>query len=744
MKNIILIIFAACSINLSFATDRLVIHRMSQEIVFDGKPDEPVWNTLTPLPFTMHSPVFGKEPSEKTEVFLGYNDEFIFIGARLFDSQPEKIMSSSKKRDEMSGGNDWFQVIFDSFNDKENGLGFATTPAGLRTDYAVFKDGISQLPEFPFNIDWNSFWDIKTTRDEKGWYVEIRIPVSSLRFKETDGKVVMGLICFRQVAHSNETYIYPAIPPNWGMFSVLRISQATEVEFEGLHSKKPFYISPFVIGGTQQQNLLNDAETEYYEDKSPKLSAGLDLKYGITNNLTLDVTLNTDFAQVEADDQQINLTRFDLFFPEKRSFFQERSSIFAFDFEQGNSLFYSRRIGLSENEPVPLYGGVRLTGMMKKWDVGLLDMQTREFVSDTDSSHNLPGENFGILRMRRNVLNKNSYVGGIVSSRIGTDGTYNVSYGADAIIKLFGDDYLNIKIAQVVTDSAHEKILSADPTAFYLNWKRFRNAGLGYNFTYGRFGKDYEPGTGFQMRTDYSLYQGSINYGWLGGEQSKLQSDLFEVNLSNFRSNETGKTESTMLNAGYVFFAKSGMFSYQGITYQYESVTDSFEFSDDANMPPGTYSFAMLESHSQTPENSRFYVGMDLFAGSFFDGNRFSIMLSPTWNMSASVQIKTEYEYNRLRFSKRNQHFNGHVARIRALWMLSTKLSFSSFIQYNNTDNYGGANVRFRYNPREGVDFYVVYNEGRNTYLNRELPRLPSLSDRTLLIKFTYTFLARK
>jgi hypothetical protein len=538
-------------------------------------------------------------------------------------------------------------------------------------------------------------------------------------------------------------YIFPEIPPNWGPFSTMRVSQAREVVFEGIHTKKPFYIAPYIIGGFSHQNILNNAETAYTGERSPELNAGLDIKYGLTNNLTLDVTVNTDFAQVEADDQQINLTRFDLFFPEKRSFFQERSSIFTFDFEQGNSLFYSRRIGLSEDEPVALYGGVRLTGMIDKWDIGLLDMQTHRFVSTKDSTHDMPSENFGILRMRRNVFNKNSYIGGVATSRIGEDGSYNVDYGADAIIKVFGNDYLNFKIAQVITDSS-QQVMSLNPTAIYLNWKRFNSSGLGYNFTYGRFGKNFEPGIGFQMRENYSLYNGGLSYGWVRGERSLLQSDIFEINATGYVSNETGKTESTVINAGYFYITKSNSFSYQGLLYQYENVTDSFELSDNANVPPGIYRFVMFEGHSQTPETNPFFVGMDLFAGSFFDGSRFSVRFMPTWNMNSSVQLKTEYEYNHVGFDKREQKFDGHVMRFRVLWMISTAFSVSSFLQYTNAENYGGANIRFRYNPREGVDFYIVYNEGRNTFLNRELPRLPSLSDRTLLAKFTYTFSARK
>jgi hypothetical protein len=692
----------------------------------------------------MHAPVFGKEPSEKSQVRIAYDNAYIYVSASMFDREADKIMATSKKRDEKSAGNDWFCVIFDSFNDKENGLAFATTPAGLRCDYTIFKDGIVQLPEMPFNYDWNTHWDVKTTLDEQGWYVELRIPVSSMRFKEENGNAVMGLTCFRQIAHKNEIDVFPAIPPNWGMFSIFRPSQAREVVFNGIHARMPFYIAPFVSGGYQQKNTLNEAETAYDYKESPELNAGLDVKYGLTNNLTLDVTVNTDFAQVEADDEQINLTRFSLFFPEKRSFFQERSSIFSFDFDEGNTMFYSRNIGLSEGEIVPLYGGVRVTGMAGKWDLGLLDMQTREFDSDVDAENDLPSENFGILRMRRNILNQNSYLGGMAVSRIGTDGSYNVAYGADATIRMFGDEYLNVKLAQVVDDSAVNKMGSLNPTQLYFNWKRFTNKGLGYNFTYTRTGSDFVPEAGFQMRSDYSLASGSVNYGWIRKEAAAINNDAIVMNARNFHSNEFDRTESTIIDGGYFAVYKSGFIYYAGFSHQYEYVTDTFSFSEDADVLPETYRFSMLELHGQTPDTKKFYVGWDAFAGSFYDGNRISVNLTPFWNVNSSLQLSGQYGYFRLRFNERNQKFNGHLAQIRALLMFSTRLSLSSFVQINNADHKLVVNMRLRYNPREGNDFYIVYNEGRNSKLDREVPELPSMSERTILVKYTYTFSARK
>ncbi|MFB0518306.1 MAG: DUF5916 domain-containing protein, partial [Acidobacteriota bacterium] len=325
--------------------EQLIMPRIKGPVTLDGLSNEPAWEGIEPLPVVMHRPNFGNEPSERTEILVAYDDDFLYVAGRLFDSEPTKIQSNSKERDSGDPSSEWFGIIIDSFNDNENALEFLTTPAGLRCDVAVFNDAQG---ENPVNISWNTFWDVETVRNDEGWFAEFRIPFSSLRFQDINGRVVMSIISWRYIARKAEWVIFPAIPPNWGFYSILKPSQAQEVVFEGLYRRKPLYIAPYLLGGFGQSFELNEGETGYQRVENLAHEVGLDVKYGLTSNLTLDVTLNTDFAQVEADDQQINLTRFSLFFPEKRLFFQERSSNFDFNFETGepNRLFYSRRIGI--------------------------------------------------------------------------------------------------------------------------------------------------------------------------------------------------------------------------------------------------------------------------------------------------------------------------------------------------------------------------------------------------------------
>jgi hypothetical protein len=725
------------------AQEQVSIDRIDGELKFDGIVDDECWKNIQPLSMLMHTPTFGNATSEKSEVMICYDNTYLYIGARLYDSYASKMLISSKKRDESEVASEELMLIFDSFNDKENALGFSTTPTGLRSDFTISKDamGMGGDPrQGPFNMSWNTFWDVKTTKNEWGWFAEMRIPFSSMRFKENDGKIVMGFICIRKLAHKNEVDVFPAIPPNWGESSAYRPSKAQEITFDGLKSKKPFYIAPYVIGGYQKDYTLNNAVNSYDLKNSTKLNAGLDIKYGLTNNLTMDLTINTDFAQVEADDEQINLTRFSLFFPEKRTFFQERSSVFTFDFEPGSSLFYSRRIGLNEGEQVPIYGGARVTGMIGKWDIGFLDMQTHSVNQGEGDINALTSENFGILRLRRQVINENSYVGGILTSRVGTYGSYNNAYGMDGIFKISDNDYFNIKLAQVLDKSSPNKILSLDPSEIFLSWDRFTQKGLNYNFTYARSGKDFNPGVGFFARNNYTHYYGGFGYGWIPGEASLLQSHQIGINAITYFDNANNSAQSIQTGIMYDLSFKSGYSGMLSISHLFENVVDTFSFSKDSYVPAGKYGFNQLETHLNSPRTNKLVLGADVFAGSFYDGSRFTIGTEPSWNVGSSLQLGLKYEHNFLIFKNRNQSFSGDVAGFKALVMINTKLSLSTFIQYNSAENTVMTNFRFRYNPHEGNDFYIVFNEGRNTYRDIENPRLPLYNNRSILLKYTYTF----
>lgn len=718
------------------AQESLKIDRILGKIDFDGYPIEETWNAATIFPMVVSTPNFGTEPSEKSEVMLGYDQEYLWIGARLFSKDASNITSTSKKRDEESRNSDSFGIILDTYDDNENALAFFTMPSGSRIDFTVSNDGEGGggPGRGSINRSWNTFWDVKTTRDEQGWYVEMRIPFSSLRFQNDDGKIRMGMILNRRISYMNETDTYPIIDPKYGFSASLKPSLAQTIEFENIEPHKPIYISPYIIGGFSSNWNLNEEETQYYKENKPKIDAGLDVKYSLTSNLTLDLTANTDFAQVEADDQQVNLTRYSLFFPEKRLFFQERSGVFNFSLGgRSDNLFYSRRIGIVDDKQVRIYGGARMTGRVNKWDVGILDMQTESF-SET------PSENFGVARIRRQVINPNSYVGGILTSRIGTDGSYNMAYGLDGIFRLFGDDYLDVRVAQTYETGAANKLFSADPTFAGITWERRTDEGFAYDLSYTYTGEQMNPGMGFMRRNDIQGMGSRLQYGWFPDENSKFFNYrvMFQVNRYNRVSD--GELESMEISPGWLFITKQGFGSFLEFRYRKEGVMEDFDLSDEVLITAGEYAFMDFQGRIFTPQSKPVSSMIRIEVGEFYDGNIISVEASPILNLSASIQLSGSYEFNAINFPDRDQSLRSHIARANILYMFSTKLSVSTFIQFNNANDVFIGNFRLRYNPREGNDFYLVFNEYRGFLEPDTDPEKPPYYNRAVLLKYTHTF----
>ena len=713
--------------------ERRVIGKMTSAIVFDGKPDEAAWELLEPLPMITHMPVFGNPPPEKSVIRMGYNDQYVYVSGLLYVTDPSFIQAIGKKRDTETMSSDFFMISFDSYNDKENSLVFGTNPLGLRLDATVSKDGTMSMDQMPVNMDWNTFWEVKASYDDKGWYFEMQIPISSLRFQDIDGQTVMGISVFRWLPAKNEGYIFPAITNEWGPTSHMKPSLYEEVVFKDLSPKKPLHIAPYLLTAYEQNYELNDAETAYEYSGDFKFEPGLDIKYGINPNTVLDLTVNTDFAQVEADDQQFNTSRFSLFFPEKRKFFLERSSIFDFSLGGQNNLFYSRQIGLYEGNPVRIWGGARLNSRIKDWDIGLLDLQTA-------SLEELPSENFGVFRVKRRTFNEYSYLGGMLTSRLGVDGSYNIGYGLDGVVRVFGDDYLTIRFAQTLNDSAENNPLSLDPTSFTINWERRKQEGLSYSAGFTYSGTDFEPGIGFEMIDDIMATAPSLRYTWISPESSWLQSH--NIRLFNYAFFKIPDNSLLIynLNPTWTFSSKNSWMGSIGPVYRIDQLEEDFELTDSVFVPAGRYKYLSSELMLMTPGTSSFYTILMFEGGGYFDGYKLTPSFQPIWNIGASVELGGMYQLDLIRFPDRDQSLNNHIAGIRALYMFSTKLSFSAFVQYNSAINKVLSNIRFRYNPKEGTDLFVVFNEGRNTWLDREVPKLPVYDARNITLKFTYTF----
>lgn len=725
LANLPCLLFAAATIA---ATEPFIPVKIDQGPVLDGILDEAFWNAEARLPIVQHRPVTGAEPTEKTEIMLVYDEQYLYLGGRLHDSEPGSIQSPSRKRDELGLNNDFFGIIIDSFNDKENALAFFTTPAALRLDFTVFNDAVG---EFPINESWNTFWDVAVKRNEQGWFVEMRIPVASLRFQEEGGVAKMGVIAWRWIARKNESAAFPAVPFNWGFWSMFKPSQAQVLEFRGLKQKAPVYLAPYALAGLEFDNELNEGETAYEWHTNRKLEAGLDLKYNLTSNLTMDLTVNTDFAQVEIDDQQVNLDRFSLFFPEKRLFFQERSSVF--DVGAGNNrLFYSRRIGLNQDgEQVRILGGARLIGRVGNYDLGFINMQTA-----AQGAAN--SENMGVLRLRRRVFNPYSYLGAMMTNRTDFKGNFNTVAGLDGIFRIKTNDFLKVRYAQSFENGLGNRPFDLGQTRFNINWENVSVQGLSYNFAIGYHGLDYNPGLGFETRTDMVESWYDLKYGWNAPEEAKLlrHQATFENNYY-FNLLHNGR-ESTRNSLRWEFEYKNGWLFGVNTFYRTERVFESFEIGDIV-IENGDYQGLDGDLWVSTPGSALLYTEAFFSGGRFFGGNRLTFGLNPNWIVASGLELSGAYEFNYLDFGSKG-HETVQVARLRALWMLNTRLSIAAFVQYNSAAHIWAGNFRLRYNPREGNDLYLVFNENLNADRQREIPFLPSSRGHTVVVKYTHTF----
>lgn len=706
--------------------------RLSGPVTLDGKLDEAAWVGVPELPLVMYTPTFRGPLTERSEIMVAYDDRYIYLGARLHDSEPKKVRANTLYRDRYSG-DDIVALVLDTYNDHQTASWFTVNPAGNRIDRALSNDGEFAGGSDPMNENWNAVWDVATTQSDSGWSAEMRIPFSSLGFQDLTGQVTMGLIVYRVVARKNERQIFPAIPPNFD-FAFAKPSQSRRVIMEGVHSKRPVYLTPYGLGGLSWRSELDPQHTRYIRPRDEAHEAGVDLKYSPTSNLALDLTANTDFAQVEADDQQVNLTRFSLFFPDKRQFFQERAGVFDFSTGGASRLFYSRTIGLSgDGTPLRIYGGGRLVGRAGGLDLGFLDLQTA-------SRDLIPSENFGVFRLRRGVFNSSSTVGAMITSRIGSDGHHNLAAGADAMVRTVGNQYLTMRWAQTYTSGFANPAVDWTQSLMLLRWERRGQIGLSYNGELVHQGPGYDPGMGFTFRNDFTSFAGQAGYQWLVGSHSAFRTVGFVLPGGSYWRNADHTVESAEVAPALVAETKSGYFLSLTARNSYESVRDTFEIAGGAHVVPGNHWFHRGELSVMAPRTASFRPTFSVSAGSFYDGTEVSFSARPAWNVSKHLEIGVDYDYNRIRFTDRAERLDLHLVRLRLQTAVDVHASLAALLQHDNADHAIGVNARFRYNFREGRDLWIVYNEALNTD-RPELPapRPPLLRRRAFLVKYSYT-----
>jgi len=703
----------------------LAIARLTGPIKLDGFSDEPAWQSVAPLSVVQSAPTFGGPPSERTEMRIAYDDQFLYASGRMYDRDVSGIRATSLRRDDGAFSNDWFVLNLDTYNDKENMLVFGVNPAGVRTDVVFGNDALTAP-----NFSWNAFWDAAVVQTDSGWYAEIRIPLSSIRFQQVGGHVTMGVTVWRRIARRNEMISFPAIPAKWGAYSLFKASQAQEISLDGVHRRNAVYVTPYVLGGVGNVAALNVQKTAYDRIGQSPRDGGGDLKYGITSNLTLDLTYNTDFAQVEADDQQVNLTRFSLFFPEKRPFFQERASAFESNLGGSDQLFYSRRIGLNGGAPVPLYGGARVVGRVGPWEVGVLDMQAKPMTG-------LASQNLGVARVRRQVWNSGTYIGAIVTQRDG-GGSNNDVYGVDGLFRLASDDFLTLNWAH--TNQRDTTTTPLFDRAFERIQLERRGAdGLAYTFSAERSGSRFTPDLGFLQRGDFARLGDRVSYGWLMPKASSILRNTLNLRATGYQRNRDKVFESVAIGPEWSTELKSGRILTVGVLDDYENLTSPFKLSSTATVPAGSYRYRTLSASFAEAPGALFRLNVNALFGHLYDGTERMVSASPTWIASRYLELSGLYQVDRVNFDTRAQSYTARIARLRAKATMNTSTSLAAFVQYNSAADLLVYNVRFRYNPREGTDLYVVVNEGRNTRPDAYSPVRFAEDSRTLLVKFSRT-----
>ncbi|HEU5171617.1 MAG TPA: DUF5916 domain-containing protein [Gemmatimonadales bacterium] len=723
----VLLCAAPCAARLG-AQEPLTIPRIEGPVEIDGRLDEPVWDSLAPLPMVTYVPTFGLAPSESTEVRVAHDGRAIYVGARLYDSDPRGVQAWTRARDQDDGG-DFVNVLLDTFNDSENAVTFSTTPAGPRLDFGLVNDGEGDNAA---TNAWNGVWDVRVRRDERGWYAEFRIPFSTLRYQATsDGTVRMRLIVNRLIGRKSERVIFPAIPPRWS-FGMFKPSQAREVEFRGVETRRQYRLTPYGLGGHRRDAWLDPALGGYGAQSEVRSELGGDAKLALSNHFNLDLTANTDFAETEADDQRLNLTRFPLLFPERRQFFIERAGVFGFDLDDVNRLFHSRRIGLTDDgTPVRIYGGARLVGRTGQSDLGVLTMQAARAGA-------VPGANVGVARYRRRVLNAESFVGAMLTTRLGdvSDG----AAGVDASLRLGGVHYARMTLsASTAADSAPAGDRSVwERAALGARFDRRTAEGLGGTVGVLRLGEGFTPPLGFLEANGLLKADGRVAYGIFTREGTRLRVLTPAVAVARTWDLRADVPQTTTVRLEAKAELRSGGTATVGVERQSERVLASLRFADAVAVPPGDYDATVATLYAATSPGRAASATLDGRVGGFYGGSRASAIVTALWHPTPPLTLSGEYQHERLSVGGGSATLR--LARARAAVTWTSQLSTSVVLQHSSAAHVTSLNARARMNFREGSDLWLVYDHVFNTARARLQPVLPLTQARVLLLKYTWTF----
>ncbi|HUQ86079.1 MAG TPA: DUF5916 domain-containing protein [Vicinamibacterales bacterium] len=699
----------------------LVVQKTAERVRVDGVLDEASWATAPIIDrFVQQEPQEGQPASDRTEVRVLYDTGHLYIGVRAFSSLAVSATEMRRDADRLFD-EDNFQIIVDTFHDSRNGYMFLTTPLGAKLEQQVFDEGEGGGRGTTANINrnWDGVWDAAARIDGEGWTAEIEIPFSTVRFVPSDSQI-WGVNFQRHTRRKNETALWAPIPK---AYTLTRVSMAGELHgLSGVSRGLDLRLKPFLVGGVH--DLRPNAATRSTDTIH---DIGLDARYGLTAGLNLDVTINTDFAQVEVDEQQVNLTRFGLFYPEKRDFFLENSNFFTMGTGSAfttapvqTDLFFSRRIGLSDaGTPIPILGGVRVAGKSGANNIGVLDIQT-------DNVFATPGENFFVGRYSRDIL-KRSRVGAIFINKdaVGANPHFNRTMGVDANLAPSSNVQVQGYLAKTETPGKDGKDMAFFGRVAYRDpkWNMYLN--------YLDVQQNFNAEAGFVQRTGIRTTKGHFSPTPRPSKGSiKLMEPMYVLTLTTDQTNRLiGRTHHLMLGTTL----RDDTF----INVFYQRTLDvldvPFRIRPDVTIPVGSYEMNEYFFTLNTSPGRRIYERLTVSPVDFYGGSRLNI--SAAAGVRASSRFSTEIQYNRNDVKMPWGNFLVNLSTVRVDYTFSPRMTIRSLTQYNTSSNEISNNVRFNFIYRPGSDIYVVYNDLSQTGLPADIF---GRKDRQLVVKATY------
>ena len=693
--------------------------RVAEALAIDGTLDERVYQEVSPLSdFIQHQPVEGAPATEQTEAWVFFDQDNLYVSARCWDSAPEsRWVVNEMRRDSFNiVQNEYVGLLLDTFYDRRNGVMLTINPLGGRMDGQV----TDERPE-TYNGDWNPIWEVSTGRFEHGWTFEAAIPFSSLRYRPGRTQI-WGINIQRSVRWKNEVSALTALEAARGggpaIFQVSRAATLVGLELSGTEGRG-LEIKPYAIADlTSDRNVVPSVSNE------PGGDLGLDVKYGLTENLVADLTINTDFAQVEADEQQINLTRFSLFFPEKREFFLENQGVFTFGGAGtragGNTplLFHSRQIGLNQGQEVPIDVGGRLTGRIGAFSVGILNIQT-----DDVREAGAAATNFSVVRIKRNLLRRSS-IGALFTRRsVSTRGLgSNDAYGIDGAFAFFQNLSINTYWATTRTSGLRDE-------GSYRGQLNYAGDRYGLQLERLVVGDNFNPEVGFLRRDDFERSFGSFRFSPRPQSIATIRKVLWAGQFDHTTDRDGVLQTREVLGQFGIEFENSDNLDVN-YTRSREFLERAFLIARNVVIPVGAYSFQDVQVSFTLGQQRSFSGRLSVQHGSFFSGDKTSVGFSQgRLEVTPRLSVEPSVSYNRVDLPEGS--FTTKLVTARTTLTPTPLMFVSALLQYNSSNDSLGANLRFRWEYQPGSELFVVYNEQRDTLARH----FPEVDNRSLVVK---------